>query len=73
MVQIQQPQSTAVVLAVRTNEKDQENRKQRPSYGKAAMDRSNKTKMVNGRNARQRRNDLQSAKLSSRANNNRKC
>jgi hypothetical protein len=70
--QYQQQQANALVL-VRSAQKTQDQRKQRSSLGRSALERSNKTRQVDGRNGRKKRADLQSAKVSSRANNNRKC
>lgn len=72
MVRYEQQQA-ATVASLRDSQKVQEKHKNRPNLTKNAMDRNNKNQKVNGRNGRQRRNDLQHAKLSSRANNNRKC
>lgn len=72
MSNFQQQQNTTIVL-VRNAQKTQELRKNRQSMGRSALERSNKSTKVNGRSGRTKRSDMQSAQVSSRANNNRKA
>lgn len=72
MVRYEEQKASALV-SIRDSQKIEEKHKNRPTLTKNAMDRNNRNQKVNGRNGKPRRNDLQHAKLSSRANNNRKC